>query len=135
MQKICRNLVSLNRADVLISELMKEFHSLQSSEQNLYKELATLDSFKRSSEATLNDMKRKVLRIWSNYNFSRQVLEDQSTNERFLQQTTEATLNWKIEEYRAHSDVEHRLYQQIADLKVSCEVSETSLRNENKKLR
>ena len=56
-------LISLNRADVLISELMKEFHNLQSSEQNLYKELATLDSFKRSSEAALNDMKRKVLRI------------------------------------------------------------------------
>ena len=56
-------LVTLNRADVLISELMKEFHNLQSSEHNLYKELATLDPFKRSSEAALNDMKRNVLRI------------------------------------------------------------------------
>lgn len=56
-------LASLNRADVPISELMKEFNNLQSSEQNLYKELATLDYFKRSSEAALNDVERKVLRI------------------------------------------------------------------------
>ena len=48
-------LVTLNRANVLIPELMKEFHNLKSSEQNLYKELATLDSFKRSSEAALNE--------------------------------------------------------------------------------
>ena len=64
-------LVGLNRADMLISELMKEFHNLQSSEQNLYKRLATLDSFKQSSEAALNDMKREVLRIQSNHDFSR----------------------------------------------------------------
>lgn len=80
-------------------------------------------------------MKRQVLRIQSNHNFSRQVLEDQLTNERFLQQTTEAALNEKIEECRARSDVEHRLREQIADLEASCEASETSLCNENKKLR
>ena len=81
---------------MLISEPMKKFHNLQSSEQNLYKELAALDSFNRSSEAALNE---------------------------------------KIEGYGARSDVEHRLHQQIAVLEASCEASETSLCNENKKLR
>jgi len=80
-------------------------------------------------------MKRKVLRIESNHNFSRQVLEDQLTNERFLRQTAEAALNEKIEEYRARSDVEHRVRRQIADLEAACEAFETSLCNENKKLR
>ena len=51
-------------------------------------------------------------------------------NERFLQQTAEAALNEKTEEFRARSDAEYRLSQQIADLKAS----ETSLYNENKKL-